>query len=84
MQHQNSPGVVALLYCEVEERLKEASDVASDDPPDEALSCRRRAWDVPWEKLESGSGVFPENFRNSSGKSEPHWFYGPLLILGTG
>ena len=26
---------------------KEALDVASDDPPDEALSCRRRAWDVP-------------------------------------
>ena len=22
-------------------------DVASDDPPDEALSCRRRAWRVP-------------------------------------
>ena len=21
--------------------------MASDDPPDEALSCRRRAWDVP-------------------------------------
>ena len=27
---------------------KEALDVASDDPPDEALSCRRRAWDVPY------------------------------------
>ena len=26
---------------------KVALDVASDDPPDEALSCRRRAWDVP-------------------------------------
>ena len=26
---------------------KEALDVASDDPPDEALSCRCRAWDVP-------------------------------------
>ena len=26
---------------------KEVLDVASDDPPDEALSCRRRAWDVP-------------------------------------
>ena len=26
---------------------KEALDVASDAPPDEALSCRRRAWDVP-------------------------------------
>ena len=26
---------------------KEALDVASDDPPDEVLSCRRRAWDVP-------------------------------------
>ena len=25
---------------------KEALDVASDDPPDEALSCRRRAWDL--------------------------------------
>ena len=25
---------------------KEALDVTSDDPPDEALSCRRRAWDV--------------------------------------
>ena len=25
---------------------KEALDVASDDPPDEALSCRRRTWDV--------------------------------------
>ena len=27
---------------------KEALDVASDDPPDEALSCRRHAWDVPY------------------------------------
>ena len=27
--------------------MKKASDVASDDPPDEALSCRHRAWDVP-------------------------------------
>ena len=28
---------------------REALDVAaSDDPPDEALSCRRRAWDVPY------------------------------------
>ena len=27
---------------------KEALDVASDDPPDEALSCHRRAWDVPY------------------------------------
>ena len=27
--------------------VTEALDVASDDPPDEALSCRRRAWDVP-------------------------------------
>ena len=27
---------------------KEALDVASDDPPDEALSCRHRAWDVPY------------------------------------
>ena len=28
---------------------KEAlEDIASDDPPDEALSCRRRAWDVPY------------------------------------
>ena len=26
---------------------KEALDVASDYPPGEALSCRRRAWDVP-------------------------------------
>ena len=26
---------------------KEALDVASDDPPDEALSCRRCAWDIP-------------------------------------
>ena len=25
-------------------------DVASDDPPDEALSCRRRDWDVPYLK----------------------------------
>ena len=25
-----------------------AFDVASDDPPDEALSCRRRAWDLPY------------------------------------
>ena len=32
------PRVVALLYCEVEQAL----DVESDDPPDEALSCRRR------------------------------------------
>ena len=27
---------------------KEALDVESDDPPDEALSCRRHAWDVPY------------------------------------
>ena len=27
---------------------KEALDVASDDPPDDALSCRRRAWDAPY------------------------------------
>ena len=27
--------------------IKEALDVASDDPPDEALGCRRRTWDVP-------------------------------------
>ena len=26
---------------------EEALDVASDDPPDEALSCRRRTWDAP-------------------------------------
>ena len=26
---------------------KEVLDLASDDPADEALSCRRRAWDVP-------------------------------------
>ena len=27
---------------------KEALDVAADDPPDEALNCRHRAWDVPY------------------------------------
>ena len=32
---------------------KEALDVASDDPPDEALSCRRRAWDVPYSELKN-------------------------------
>ena len=40
MEHLNSPGVVAFLYSL---SGKEALDVASD----EALSCRRRAWDVP-------------------------------------
>ena len=35
----------SLLYCE-----EEVLDVASDDPPDEAPSCRRRAWDVPKKK----------------------------------
>ena len=30
---------------------KEVLDVASDDPPDEALSCRRRTWDVPYNRL---------------------------------
>ena len=29
-------------------KWKEALDVASDNPPEEALSCRRRAWDVPY------------------------------------
>ena len=38
----------ASVLCEVE---KEALDVASDGPPDEALSCRRRAWDLPYVSL---------------------------------
>ena len=35
-----------------DETKREALDVASDDPPDEALSCRRRAWDAPYSCLQ--------------------------------
>ena len=34
---------------------KEALDIASDHPPDEALNCRRRPWDVPY-----NCGEWPE------------------------
>ena len=40
---------------------KKALDVASDDPPDEALSCHRRVWDVP------KNFVFADNLCDFSG-----------------
>ena len=69
MSHLNSPGVVTLLYCQVE---KEALDVASDDPPDEALSCRCRAWDVPY-------GLATAVRRDALPKTRRHWW--SLLFL---
>ena len=36
---------------------QEALDEASDVPPDEALSCRRRAWEVPYRRFFKGSAI---------------------------